>query len=247
MPEASPYSSAHRRASPWPPRAAHQSVITPSVGLEQPRCTAWEPAFVQDLEWALLHALGRLGVADGESSYFRLSSRPVDQALAALPDDEQAREHRRQGVLAGGYPLRRCDGRPMVGLVGMGAIIPEVLAAADALENEGVTSDVTCLTSADLVFRAVQARRGLDSGPIGILEELFPPHRAAPLVAVLDGHPHTLSFLGSINRSPVTCLGVNDFGQSGEIDDLYRHFGIDTSTIIGAAWDLLDEIGQKKG
>jgi pyruvate dehydrogenase E1 component len=230
-----------------PEGGAHQSVITPSVGLEQPRCTAWEPAFVQDLEWALLHALGRLGLGDGESAYFRLSSRPVDQALAALPDGAQARERRRQGVLAGGYRLRQCEGRPMVSLVGMGAIIPEMLAAADALENDGVTSDVTCLTSADLVFRAVQARRGLDSAPIGILEELFPLERAAPLVAVLDGHPHTLSFLGAINQSPVTCLGVSDFGQSGEIDDLYRHFGIDTSTIIGAAWDLLDEISQKTG
>ena len=83
--------------------------------------------------------------------------------------------------------------------------------------------------------------RGLDNGPTDVLEALFPPARAAPIVAVLDGHPHTLSFLGSINSVPVTCLGVNDFGQVGEVEDLYRYFGIDAATIIGAAWDLLDE------
>ena len=230
-----------------PEGGAHQSVITPSLGLEQPGCTAWEPAFVQDLEWALLHALGRLGTADGTSAYFRLSSRPLDQALAAWPRGPGQRELRRQAVLAGGYRLRQCQGTPMVSLVGMGAVMPEVVAAASALEMDGVACDVSCLTSADLVFRAVQARRGLADGPADVLETLFPAERAAPVVAVLDGHPHTLSFLGTINPAPVTCLGVSDFGQSGDVDDLYRHFGIGTSTIIGAAWDLLDQVGTPGG
>ncbi len=230
-----------------PEGGAHQSVVTPSVGLEQPHCTAWEPAFVQDLEWALLHALARLGSTGGSSAYFRLSSRPIDQALAAMPDGPQDRERRRQAALSGGYRLRRCERPPTVCLVGMGAVMPEVLAAADALDEHGVTSDVVCMTSADLVFRAVQARRGLMDGPADVLGALFPADRAAPVVAVLDGHPHTLSFLGSINTVPITCLGVNDFGQCGEIDDLYRHFGIDTSTIIGAAWDLLDEVARRAG
>jgi pyruvate dehydrogenase E1 component len=35
-------------------------------------------------------------------------------------------------------------------------------------------------------------------------------------------------------------LGVNDFGQSGDVEDLYRTFGIDADTIVGAALDLLD-------
>jgi pyruvate dehydrogenase E1 component len=159
-----------------PEGGAHQSVITPSVGLEQPRCTAWEPAFVQDLEWALLHALGRLGLGDGESAYFRLSSRPVDQALAALPDGPQDRERRRQGVLAGGYRLRQCEGPADGQPGGNGRYHARGAGCRRRPREDGVTSDVTCLTSADLVFRAVQARRGLDSAPTGILEELFPPN-----------------------------------------------------------------------
>jgi pyruvate dehydrogenase E1 component len=73
------------------------------------------------------------------------------------------------------------------------------------------------------------------------LNELFPAQRAAPIVTVLDGHPHTLSFIGSIRSVPVASLGVADFGQSGDVDDLYRHFSIDADTIAGAAADLIDE------
>jgi pyruvate dehydrogenase E1 component len=67
------------------------------------------------------------------------------------------------------------------------------------------------------------------------------PNRAAPIVAVLDGHPHTLSFLSAIRRMPIASLGVSDFGQSGDVEDLYRHVGIDTDTVVGAALDLTDE------
>jgi pyruvate dehydrogenase E1 component len=223
-----------------PEGGAHQSITTPSIGLEQPQCVAWEPAFGQDLEWTLLAALANLGHLDGTSAYFRLSTRPIDQALAAVPPEADGRERRRREVLAGGYILRRAAGRPATTLVGTGAIIPEVLAAAAALADDGADCDVVCLTSADLVFRALQARHGLGSGRSDILDVLFPEQRAAPIVSVLDGHPHTLAFLSAINASPIACLGVQDFGQVGDVTDLYRHFGIDTATIQGAAWDLID-------
>jgi pyruvate dehydrogenase E1 component len=222
-----------------PEGGAHQSIITPSVGLEQPGAVAWEPAFGQDLEWALLHALGQLGRPEGSSAYLRLTTRPIDQSLAAVPEGAEARERRRQLVLAGGYLLRRDPGRPQITLVGTGAVMPEVAAAGTELAEAGIACDVVCLTSADLVFRALQARRGLGPGETAILDELFSANRTAPLVTVLDGHPHTLSFLSAVRGTPIACLGVSDFGQSGDVDDLYRHFGIDAETIVGAALDLL--------
>ena len=119
------------------------------------------------------------------------------------------------------------------------ALKGERLEAKLALEAAGVASDVICLTSADLVFRALQARRGLREGSDEVLESLFDPARAAPLVTVLDGHPHTLAFLSGVHGAPCSCLGVQDFGQSGDVHDLYRYFGIDTDTIVGAALDLI--------
>ena len=225
-----------------PEGGAHQSIITPSVGLEQPGCVAWEPAFGQDLEWALLQALSALGHRGGTSSYFRLSTRPIDQSLARVPKDGSAREERRRRALAGGYLLLQSPTRPDVTLAGIGAIMPEVVAAADELEAGGIATDVVCLTSPDLVFRALQARAGLCRADDEVLELAFPADRAAPIVSVLDGHPHTLSFLGAIRRQSIACLGVSGFGQSGDIDDLYAYFGIDTDTIVGAAVDLVEGV-----
>jgi pyruvate dehydrogenase E1 component len=217
-----------------PEGGAHQSVTTPSIALEQPGCVSWEPAFAQDLEWALLHALSRLGRPGGESAYFRLSTRAVDQSLAGTGD--------RRLALAGGYRLVTADGRPDVAIVAVGAVVPEALAAADVLAGAGIAADVVCLTSPSLVFRALQARQGLRRGEWWILDELFPRERAVPLVTVLDGHPHTLSFCSAVRGQPAVCLGVQDFGQSGDVEDLYRHFGIDVETIVGAACDAVDGI-----
>ena len=118
--------------------------------------------------------------------------------------------------------------------------MPEVLEAADTLRDEaGIATDVLCLTSADLLFRALRARAGFGDADPWILADLLPADRAGPLVTVLDGHPHALSFLGAVNSSPISCLGVTEFGQSGDLDDLYRHHGIDSETIVGAALDLI--------
>ena len=114
-----------------------------------------------------------------------------------------------------------------------------LLECSDGSVYTGIAVDVLCLTSPDLLFRALQARSGLYEADTQILAELFPPERRCPIVSVLDGHPHTLSFLGNAAGAPQSCLGVQDFGQSGDVQDLYRHFGIDAETIAGAALDLL--------
>jgi pyruvate dehydrogenase E1 component len=222
-----------------PEGGAHQSVITPSIGLEQPGCTMWEPAFALDTQWCLLAALSRLGQPGGESAYLRLSTRPVDQALAEVPADQAAREQRRRQVVAGGYWLRRTQ-VPAATIAAVGAVVPEALAAAQRLGELGFPADVLCLTSPDLLFRATQARRGLGQADTWILDELFPADRSVPLVTVLDGHPHTLAFLAGVNRQPATHLGVTTFGQSGGLGEAYRYHGIDGDTITGAVLDLVD-------
>jgi pyruvate dehydrogenase E1 component len=96
------------------------------------------------------------------------------------------------------------------------------------------------VTSPGLLFSALQAKRGLVDGTSWILEQVFPPSRATPLVTVLDGHPHTLAFLPTINRVRGTSLGVTRFGQSGDLADVYRYHGIDADSIVRAALDVLD-------
>lgn len=221
-----------------PEGGAHQSITTPSVGLEQPGCVAMEPAFAQDLEWMMLEAMGRVGRVGGSSSYFRLSTRPIDQELSALPEDPDQREQRRLDVISGGYRLKQGSAAPRITIVVVGVLVPEALEASEELAEAGFSNDVVCVTSADLLFRASQARQGLAPGDDTILDRLFPSDRASAMVTVIDGHPHTLAFLGSVWNAGIASLGVDDFGQSGDVGDLYRHFGIDADTIVGASLDL---------
>ena len=225
-----------------PEGGAHQSITTPSIGLEQPGCVAWEPAFAQDLEWCLLSAMSQVGVEGGTSAYFRLSTRPIDPVLAQLPVDPAMLERRRRQAVAGGYRLP-ADHRPAaeeVTLVGVGAIMPEVLAAADDLVTQGIRAGVVCLTSPDLVFRSFQQRGRRALGGAGdILGELLPSQHPAPLVTVQDGHPHTLSFLAAARGDRIRCLGVTAFGQSSDLHDAHRLHGIDVGSITDAALTIL--------
>ena len=99
-----------------PEGGAHQSVITPSIGIEQPGCVAWEPAFGQDLEWIFCHALSQLGHEGGSSAYLRLSTRPIDQALQGRSRPSRG-AGRRLPAAAAGPPGRgdRRDGRAGAG------------------------------------------------------------------------------------------------------------------------------------
>jgi pyruvate dehydrogenase E1 component len=224
-----------------PEGGAHQSVTTPGIGLQQPECIAWEPAFAKDLEWCMLAAMSKVGIEGGSSSYFRLSTRPLDQQLAAVPDDPILLERRRQQAVAGGYRLTTHD--PVgehVTLVGVGAIMPEVLAAAESLAGRGVVAGVVCLTSPDLLFRSFDRRGKVgNSNGSDILDVLFPASTPAPIVSVMDGHPHTLAFLAGARGDRIRCLGVSDFGQSSSVDDAYALHGIDSAAIVDAALTVL--------
>jgi pyruvate dehydrogenase E1 component len=222
-----------------PEGGAHQSIKTPSIGLEQPGCVSYEPAFALDAEWVLLACLARLGRPGGSSAYLRLSTRPVAQALAGVPDGLPGREERRRSVVAGGYALRRHP-QPALTICAMGALMPEALDAAGRLAALGFGADVLCVTSPDLLFRAVRANGGYGTADTWILDALLPAGRARPMVTVLDGHPHTLAFLAGVNRVPATHLGVTEFGQSGDLGDVYRYHGLDAGAIVAAALDLAD-------
>jgi len=228
-----------------PEGGAHQSITTPSLALEQPGVVGYEPAFTQDLEWVLLRCLSLLGRPGGTSAYLRLSTRPIEQAVAAVPSDPGGRERRRDQVVRGGYVIRE-QPDAVVTLIAQGVLVVEALRAADALVEHGVAARVVCVTSADLLFRAVRRRRGLglrgvSADPLAdeaILAELF--DRPLPLVTVLDGHPHTLAFLGSVHNTPSTPLGVTAFGQVGTIAEVYDLHGIGVRAIVDAALDLVD-------
>ena len=219
-----------------PEGGAHQSVITPGIGIALPAIIYYEPAFAHEVEWILLEGLrGLVRRGDAESLYLRLSTKPIEQALAPAPSSAY-----REAVLRGGYRL--IDARSQAGydpdgdavhIFAAGAMVPEAVAASRALAAEGVHASVFVVTSPDLLHR------GLRTTCPYLLALVSADEEGVPVVSVLDGHSHGLSFLGGILGVPHIPLGVDHFGQSGSRRDLYRHYGVDAAAIARSANRLL--------
>lgn len=233
-----------------PEGGAHQSTITPSLGIELPNLRAYEPAFAREVAWCLEEGFaGCIGARAGFSTYLRLTTRAVDQSLSAPVAERLGEAEWRRQTLAGGYlmltgrdlvPSLPADA-PRVTVAAMGAIVPEAIAAVRFLAGEEVDANLVVVTSADRLHAEIAGRRlgAMRAGGAvthGHLEELFPAsHRHAPLVTVLDGASHALAFLGGAFGAPVVPLGSDTFGQAGTIPDLYAAMGIDTPHIVEAA------------
>ena len=218
-----------------PEGGAHQSVITPGIGVALPGIVYWDPAFALEVEWILLEGLRGLADGQGESVYLRLSTRPLDQSLAPRPSSAY-----RAGVLRGAYRLVDARREPgwdpdanAVGIFAAGVMVPEAVQAGRALRERGALASVFVVTSPARIYRGLRE-------PRPYLEELVSPEEeGVPLVSVLDGHSHALAFLGAALGVPQMALGVDDFGQSGTRADLYHHYGIDAPAIARAAQVLL--------
>ncbi|TVR71167.1 MAG: pyruvate dehydrogenase [Sphaerobacteraceae bacterium] len=238
-----------------PEGGAHQSTITPSVGIELPGLRAYEPCFAQELEWALLDSLRQCcDRENGESTYLRLSTRPVDQTLFSAALDRIGQDDLRRQVLAGGYRIVDAaydapdtDPRDTVEIVAAGVMVPEAIKAAGILHQEGVAANVINLTSAQQLYAQWREWQRYDAGmidgpePTMHLDTLIPSaERRAPIVTLLDGASHTLAWIGSVNGAQVTALGVDQFGQSGTLSELYQHYEIDPERIAMAAFAALD-------
>ena len=218
-----------------PEGGAHQSVITPGIGVALPAIAYFEPAFALEVEWILLDALRGLADRTGESVYLRLSTKPVDQSLAPPPSPEY-----RARVLRGGYRLIDPRGEPgwdpeenAVHVFAAGAMVPEAVEAGRLLRERGVLASVFVVTSPDRLYRDLRGAAPYLETLVGADEE------GIPVVSVLDGHSHALAFIGAALGVPQLALGVDDFGQSGTRADLYRHYGIDAAAIARAAVVLL--------
>ncbi len=233
-----------------PEGGAHQSSITGSIGMELPGIAAYEPCFGQELEWILLAGLESIRTRSG-STYLRLTSKPVDQALLPLPAEAGERERLRQQVIRGAYRLvdRRAGpgyqpGKNVVHIFASGALVPEAIAASRQLAEEGLLANVFNVTGAGPLYRefqnALHAAMSGEASAGHLLEELVPPaERVIPVVTVSDGHPHGLAWIGAALHTRTIPLGVAGFGQSGTVDELYREYKMDAASIQAACHQAL--------
>jgi pyruvate dehydrogenase E1 component len=233
-----------------PEGGAHQSTVTPSLGIELPGLRAYEPVFGREVVWALLEGVrGCLDPDAGFATYLRLGTRPIDQALANPVEARLGADGWRAAVLAGGYRLLEAasaeeplpPGSPVVQVIAAGSIVPEAVEAVRVLHREEIAANLIVVTSAERLAAGqhggrLEAMRTGRRDDIGHLGTLIPPaERRAPIVTVADAASHSLSFVGGAFGAPVVPLGVDTFGQSGSIPDLYAAGGIDANHIVEAA------------
>lgn len=228
-----------------PEGGAHQSIGTPLTGMSQDGLASFEPAFADELavimEWAFDY-LQRDGEGDpdertwlrdetGGSVYLRLSTNPLEQP-GKRHDDAF-----RQGAVDGAYWLRKPGPNCEVVIAYQGVVAPQAIKAAGLIGESRRDVGVLAVTSADRLNAGwTAAQRARARGHVGAQSHVeclladLPSH--ATLITVIDGHPATLAWLGGVAGHRTVPLGVEHFGQTGSIGDLYRHFGIDAESIV---------------
>ncbi len=219
-----------------PEGGAHQSINPPLIALGQPGLRHYEPAFADELAAMMEHAFQLIDDPAGESTYLRLSTRSIEQV-------ERSDDSWKDGALQGGYWLKAPGPGAEAAIVAMGAIMPEAIAAWEELKEDVPGLGLLAVTSPDLLHRgwtAAQARRWQGENTPSHIETLLAPlGRNAGLVTLCDAAPASLSWMGGVLGQRVAPLGVERFGQTGNLVDLYAAYRLDGSAIAEAAAEIL--------
>jgi len=191
------------------------------------------------LRWAFEHIQrpgrtrdGTTGDGAGGSVYLRLSTRSISQPQRQLSTADTA------ALLDGAYWIRRPGPNAEVVVAYAEAVAPEAVEAVGMIAEDRRDVGLLAVTSADRLYSGwTEAReQGGDRARMSHVEQILAAiPRHCGLVTMLDGHPATLGWLGSVHGHRTRTLGVSTFGQTGTIADLYRAAGIDARAIAGAA------------
>ncbi len=223
-----------------PEGGAHQSINPPLIALGQPGLRHYEPAYADELAVMMEEAFRLIDDPDGESTYLRLSTRSILQV-------DRADESWREGALKGGYWLRKPDAGTEAAIVAMGAVMPEAFATWEELKDDVPGLGLLAVTSPDLLHRgwtATQAARWRgEIRPSHVEQLLSNLAPSAGLVTIADAAPASLSWLGGVLGQRVASLGVEKFGQTGSLVDLYAAYRLDGAAITEATAELLLSAG----
>ena len=219
-----------------PEGGAHQSINPPLIALGQPGLRHYEPAYADELAAMMEEAFRLIDDPAGESTYLRLSTRSVRQV-------ERVDDSWRERAIQGAYWLHKPGPNAEAAIVAMGAVMPEALAAWEELREDVPGLGLLSITSPDLLHRgwtAAQAARWKGERTPSHIEQLLAvlsPN--AGLVTIADAAPVSLSWLGGVLGQRVAPLGVEKFGQTGNLADLYAAYRLDGSAITEAVAELL--------
>ncbi|MBB44633.1 MAG: transketolase [Rhodospirillaceae bacterium] len=214
-----------------PEGGAHQSVSTPLIGMGQPGLTSFEPAYADELATIMKWGFEHMQADDGGSVYLRLSTRMINQPERVMTKDLE------KDILKGAYWAIEPKNNTPLAIVYTGPVIPEVMDAFNALKEDIPGLGLLSITSSDRLYHEWQKSltNTTNEIPPHIVSLLSKLETNAAIITVQDGHPANLSWIGAASRRKVYSLGLTEFGQSGNLPDLYHAYGIDSDAIIQIA------------
>ena len=220
-----------------PEGGAHQSIITPLIGIGQPNLLMFEPTYADELEIILRYSFSYMQEENGSSVYIRLSTRNIDQIERKLDSSNE------EDILSGGYWLEKSSKKSDVIIVFSGVMAPEVLEAAEIMKEDELNISILSVTSNDRLYKnwkQTHKDRSLGINNKSRIEELFEnTNRESVIISVNDAHSSSLTWIGGALGKKIISLGVDEFGQSGNLKDLYKHYSLDAEAIVDACAQVL--------
>lgn len=215
-----------------PEGGAHQSIHTPVIGMAQDKLAYFEPAYTDELAAIMAWGFDYMQQPDGASVYLRLSTRALAQPV-------REGDAWQTDMLKGAYWEREpAPGAELV-IAYTGAVAPEANEALEQILEDVPGAGLLAVPSPDQLHkdwsasvRALGQNGERTESHIGHLLRHVSP--SAGIVTVIDGAPTTLSWIGGVKGHRVMPLGVDKFGQSGDINDLYDAYRIGTDAILDA-------------
>ena len=217
-----------------PEGGAHQSIGTPLIGISQPGLLSYEPAFADELSIIMNYGFNYLQDENGGSIYLRLTTRSIEQPLRDINHELK------QNVIKGGYWLRKPGPNPEIIIIYQGVVASEAVEATGLLGEKFKDVGVLGITSSDNLFQDWKNKyssneKNNKNSHIEDILKIIP--RDTKIVTVIDGHPMTLSWIGSVFGHKIIPLGVDKFGQTGSLNQLFSEFAIDSESICNLGFN----------
>ena len=204
---------------------AHQSIITPNIGISQPNLAYYEPSYADELEFLFFWGLEYIQKEEGSSIYFRLSTKKLIQPERKLSKKDK------QDIIMGCYWLHKPETSTSIILICTGVIIGEVKKLKEEITKDEIDIGIIIATSPDRLYSDwINAKDNNTASHIEKILDLY--NRNTVIITIIDAHSSSLAWIGSVLGHKVYPMGLNKFGQSGDLDEIYSYTNIDFKSII---------------
>ena len=214
----------------------HQDGSSHLVAATIPNCKAYDPAFAGELAIIVDQGMREM-LVDQKDVFYYITLMNENYAQHDLPTNAEA------GVIRGCYqfkflPAKGAKPESQVTLMGSGAIMTEVMKAADILSERGISVEIFSVTSWSELAR--DGRMNVDIATPFITDTLF--QSKGPIIAATDyvhAVPESIRAYIPKGRKYLT-LGTDGFGRSDTRAALREYFGVDANSIVQTALKALN-------